>query len=500
MRRSLLVRNLFVTYCAATSGAAALWAAIGTPVLVGGAALSVDTSRMYNMDHDLQAASDALARAGAAELDQRSDSLQRAARAVNNLVRNDQKFGDNGGTPVVVDRLRYLKSIPDKDYQDFSPDQITINPAEARYVEVSVRPESISTLFPPSLVRGIAKVELSAKSVAGFDQEICGVAPVFICNPFEGEDKSIYEAVNDPAFRRRQIKFVTQSGHNKQYSPGNFGWLDPFAGAGGANAIRDAVAIDRPDICMSKSRGVHLRPGNIASMRFGINTRFDMYDGPFKSKRTDPAYAPAANVVKGTIATRRGRRVDVCSPVNNDYAQALPRDNCHNDSTCARVGDGDWDFVRYMKVNHNYMRQITLEGVTYRIDYKNHRSYPAEPPSRYALYRWEIETNCVPGKLTYGRYASTPEEGRPQCHAYGPSTNVEDRRVIHAAVLNCGEIEESGESMSGRTDALPVETFVKVFLTEPMGSGKDNTLFGEVTGLVVQGQDQVSRDQVALSR
>ena len=95
---------------------------------------------------------------------------------------------------------------------------------------------------------------------------------------------------------------------------------------------------------------------------------------------------------------------------------------------------------------------------------------------------------------------NTPEEGLPQCHTYGPSTTVEDRRIINVAVLNCGAIQESGERMNGRTGPLPVETFVKVFLTEPMGKGKDNTIYGEVVGPLIQGQDRDVTDKVALVR
>lgn len=54
--------------------------------------------------------------------------------------------------------------------------------------------------------------------------------------------------------------------------------------------------------------------------------------------------------------------------------------------------------------------------------------------------------------------------------------------------------------MNGRTDPLPVETFVKVFLTEPMGNGQDNDIWGEIVGPVVQGRDSVSNDQIAVVR
>jgi len=490
--------KLLKSFLKNSTGSVAVWAAFSTPVLVGGAALSVDASRLYNMDNDLQSASDALARAGAAELDQRSDSLLRAKRAVQNLVSNDQKFSKDGKNAVQIDTIRFLKSIPAQDHQTVESSDVTYNPSEAKYVEIKVKPETVSTLFPASLVQKVTNTTLSAKSVAGFDQSVCGVAPIFICNPFENMDETIYSAMEDPAFRRRQVQFKKPGGNSSQYGPGNFGYLDPFNGSGGASAIADAIAIDIPPVCMSKSAGVTLRPGNISSVRHGLNTRFDIYRGAFKSKKNDPRYAPSQNVVKGYSAGKK-----VCKEAPDNNAIGLPRDSCFDSGTCTdasgRYGDGNWDFVEYMKVNHNFMRQITLEGVTYRINYKKHTFTPSAPPSRYSLYRWEIDTNCVPGAITYG-YAYTPEEGIPQCHTYGPSTTVEDRRIIHAAVLNCGAIKDSGQEMNGRTGPLPVETFVKVFLTEPMGKGQDNIIYGEITGPVIQGQDSVSRDQVALAR
>jgi len=474
-----------------TSGSVAIWAAFSTPVLVGGAALSVDASRLYNMDNDLQSASDALARAGAAELDQRSDSLQRAKRAVQNLVSNDQKFAKDGKGKVEIDTIRFLKS------DAVNATDITYNPSEAKYVEVKVKPEDVATLFPTSLVKKMTDTTLSAKSVAGFDQGVCGGAPIFICNPQEGKNQNIYAAMEDPNFRRKLIQFKTPGGHKSQYGPGNFGYLDPKGGNAGAAEIREALGKDITNFCMSKSAGVTLRPGNIASAAHGFNTRFDIYEGSFKNKKNDPDYAPAANVVKGYAGKK------ACSTSANSDALGMPRDNCFESGACTesngRIGTGNWDFVEYMKVNHNFMRQITIEGTTYRLNYSDHTVSPATPPSRYDLYRWEIDTNCVPGKVTYGT-ANTPEEGTPQCHSYGPSTTVADRRIIHAAVLNCGMIEESGESMSGRTGPLPVETFVKVFLTEPMGKGKDNIIWGEIVGPVVQGDDAPSRDRVALTR
>jgi Flp pilus assembly protein TadG len=479
------------------SGSIGVWAALMSPVLIGGGALSVDIARLQNMDNELQSAADALARVGAAELDQRSDSLTRATRAIQTLISNDQRFSKDGRAAVEIATIRYLKTLPTNDHEDIINQHMTVVPSEARFVEVTTKPETVNTFFPASFLSSVTSVQMSAQSVAGFDQMICGTAPVFFCNPAEGTSDSIYDLMEDPSFLRRQVQFKVPGG-NSQYGPGNFGYLDPFDSNSGASVITDAIAIDKTNACYSKSRGVRLRPGNIASVSHGFNTRFDIYKGSYKKKRTDPRYAPAANVVKGYSGKNS------CSTTPSGDAYGMPNDKCFENGACTeaggRMGNGDWDFIEYMKINHNYMSNITIEGTTYRINYNNNSMTPAEPPSRYVLYRWEIENDCVPGPKTYGKYSGTEEEGLPTCHASGPSTTVDDRRVIQAALLNCAAIEASGQSMAGRTDYLPVETFVKVFLTEPMGSGQDNIIWGEIIGPVVQGEDSVSNDQIALAR
>lgn len=482
----------------ATSGSIAIWAALSTPFVISGGALSVDVARIHNLDNELQSASDSLSRAGAAELDQRSDSLLRATRAIQTLVSNHQTFSRDGRGQVEVETIRYLKSLPVNDYETITNAHVTTSPSEARFVEVKIKPETINTLFPTNFVAKITDVTMRAQSVSGFDQTICETAPVFICNPAEGHDQSIYELMEDASFRRRQVKFISKGGRNAQYGPGNFGYLDPFGGNSGASKITDAIAIDKTKVCYSKSAGVRLRPGAIASVRHGLNTRFDIYEGPYKKKRTDIRYAPAANVVKGYAGKK------ICSMKPDQEALGMPRDTCFESENCSdasgKMGNGNWDFIEYMRVNHNYMSRITIEGVTYKINYNSKKMTPNTPPSRYAMYRWEIENDSVPGPKTYGKYSRTPEEGSPTCHASGPSQTVDDRRIIHAAVVNCGAIEESGQPMAGRTDPLPVETFVKVFLTEPMGGGQDNVMWGEVVGPIVQGNDSVSNDQIAVAR
>jgi len=528
----MTIPTLFRSFAKCTGGSVAVWAAFSTPVLVGGAALSVDASRLYNMDNELQSASDALARAGAAELDQRSDSLERSKRAIQNLVSNDQKFSKDGKGKVEIDTIRFLKSLPNNDYDKVQSSDVTHSPSEAKYVEIKVKSESVATLFPTSLIKKMTDTSMDAKSIAGFDQGINGVPPVFICNPQENETISIYEAMEDPAFRRRLLKLKGRGGYQTQLGAGHYGWIDLFDGKGGASALKEAIAIDIPETYVSKTAGVYLRSGNIASMNHAVNTRFDIYEGSFKNKKNDPRYAPAENVTKGYTAEANvclqssvdlgivevnaladlSLGVDIgLDPLlgldvnsNTKVAFPLPRDNCMYDGTCDRIGDGDWDFVTYMKVNHNFMKRITIEDVTYRIDYINDSFTPSAPPSRYDMYRWEIDNNSVPGPQTYGGDSVTHEEGLAQCHSDGHSTTVEDRRVIGVAVLNCDKITETIETTTqtktGHSGPYPVETFIKVFLTEPMGNGNDSILWGEIVGPVVSSEDDLSHDYVAVAR
>ena len=485
----------FITLCICTQGSMAVWGAIMAPVLIGGAALSIDVSRIYNLDHDLQSGADALARAGAAELDRRNDSIARSNRAINTLVSNGQKFGNLGPGQVAVDSIRYLKTLPANDYDPVTAAMVTTDASEAQYVEISISPVTVDVLFPSSVVNAFSSATLDAKSVAGYSQGICGAAPIFVCNPFEGTNTSIYAAMHYRDFRRRLVRFKTSGGGNSQYGPGNYGFLD--VGGGGASALRDAMAVDVPDICLSSTSGVTTKPGNVASVHQGFNTRFDIYNGSFNSKKNDAAYAPAANVTKGYSYTG-----NACNGAPNPLAFGLPKDDCFLTNSCphmdGRMGGGAWDFVSYVEINHNAASQLNIAGTTYTFDYISHTVTPANIPTRYEVYRWEIDNNSIPGAVSYGT-SITPEEGTPQCHTNGASTAPVDRRILYAAVLNCNAIEQNG-GFSGRSGPHPVETFVKVFVTLPMGQGNDSSIYGEIVGPVIEGEDQGSRDQVALTR
>ena len=71
-------------------------------VIVGTSLLALDGGRSMSLQSQLQKGADALAIAGAAELDRMPDSTDRAVNAINNLVTNSSVFG-TGGTANVTD-------------------------------------------------------------------------------------------------------------------------------------------------------------------------------------------------------------------------------------------------------------------------------------------------------------------------------------------------------------------------------------------------------------
>jgi len=67
-------------------------------------------------DAELQAAADSLSRAGAAELDQRNDSIQRSSSAILNLLSHDQNFA-RGDSNIEIETITYFNDIPQQDYR-----------------------------------------------------------------------------------------------------------------------------------------------------------------------------------------------------------------------------------------------------------------------------------------------------------------------------------------------------------------------------------------------
>lgn len=465
-------------FMADTKGAVAIYVTIMLPVLLGVGVLTVDASRLYNLQSLLQKGADSLALAGAAELDRLPTAIIRSNDAINNLVQNQHKFSVGGLSNITVSQVRFLSGLPANDSAAIDASFVTTDPTLARFVEVTVTPANLNTILPASFIGGANVATARASAVASFDSAVCNFTPVFICNPFENDPSgmTIQQAAASPEMRRRMIELRQHGGSESQYFPGIYGFLDPDNGNSGANALRDMIGDSSPPACFIKN-GVTLRPGFIATARDAFNVRFDMYEGPMAGKNSNSQFRPAMNV-------RKGYSVNSCNQSQGalpDY-QGLPRDNCFASGTCphmgGRMGDGNWDVQSYWSVNHGGTPPFT------------------GTPSRYEAYRYEIDNDLTSSASPGG------ETGAPQCYAGDTAalSDEPDRRVLYGAVLNCQQLEAEYGISGGSGGPYPVEAWAKFFITEPVETGQDSNIHVELVGILSPGTDAGLEDIVQLNR
>jgi Flp pilus assembly protein TadG len=450
-------------------GAVLVYVSIALTVFMGFAALVIDGGRLFTLDTEMQSAADAIALAGAAELDGNTDAQDRADAAMANLVQNSQTFGTGAATITGFTR-RFLDELPDDD-QPITGDYVAADAASTRFVEVTVTDRAMDSMFATA-IGGTATPDAGAVAVAGFTSAVCKFTPLFICNPYPDAQTLLnkLDDWNDPnnADRQRLINLKKWSGNGK-ISPGNFGFLDS-PGRNGAAALRDALAVDVPLACFSQN-GVDLHQGNVASVRQAVNARFDLYDGTFNNNNNDVAYRPAMDVIKG-YTLQNGNACSNKNQLDTTNAQPLPLDQTWTQlasTTGARWGSGDWDCAGYWAWNHGTDHTALGDPAAP----SGCSSAASTTMSRYDMYRWEVNNrpsgipDMSPLKPDKG------ENGNPQCYNRNASTltdpsknpNDIDRRIIYAAVLDCSALP-NGNSKTN----MPALAFIKMFVTRPMSS------------------------------
>ncbi len=457
-------------------GSTAVIIAISASVLAGMWALSMDLGRAWNLDTELQNAADAAALACASQLDQKAGARTRGRlAAMGGLVQNTQTFANDGAGDNVTITAGDIKFLV-----DLTTRAEATSDADANYCEVTTAPRTVDFSFA-QLVLAQPSVSPQAVAVAELSAARCAIPPIFICNP---EEPNPFDAA-----ARAGFGITLKESKGGGLAPGNFGLLALPSPAGAilsANEIRDAWARVKPKVqCFSKF--VTTKPGQTTAIKQGLNMRFDIYfpgthqvpagEPPVQD---NPTYTPSMNSVKGL--TKSGPLCNYSgspkgwnkpsqpyegSPPSD--AMGFPRDACaYNGGSCdtyaggTNMGDGIWDAVTYMNVNHPgaTLNDVPdLNGLT-------------EPTgkSRYEVYEWEKAN---------GLATAAPETPAPVCNSVAVQTDP-DRRMITAAVVNCG-------SLSGTTEVEP-DDWIGLFLTEPMGVyDGNNDLYGEITGPMNQG-------------
>lgn len=140
------------------------YVAITLGVLIGLSAGALDGSRLMSVQTQLQNGADALALAGAAELDRRPDSIIRARAAIQDLVKNTVSDAEIGQIAEVTS-IDFLQSLPVSDDLPITAANLTNDPTLAAYLQVSLKPIAVQMIFPVSV-----GMTVGAQSIAGYDQ------------------------------------------------------------------------------------------------------------------------------------------------------------------------------------------------------------------------------------------------------------------------------------------------------------------------------------------
>ena len=494
-------------FCRDTDGIVLPYVTIMLLVIVGVGVLALDGARYTSLQTQLQKGADALALAGAAELDRMpassqgagDDSISRATAAINN-----QSFVVNStiltAANVSVSSIRFFSALPASDATYPIPASfVTADPTKARFVEVTVQAVSINTILPASFFGGTTTVSTTGQAVAGMDIVACKTIPLFMCNPFEQTGDSYATAtqrlrnasVNTSVLYRFN---PTANNGNGTWGPGNFGYLSPTTGAfvddkcfpQAGGGIAQAMASSNPNVCYTLN-GVTLQPGNAQAARDGLNTRFGLTPNNFGST-CGSSYGPDVNVRKGFAAQGNGKNANWCSatpdasstntwaPGNN--AKSLPLDN----SFTGNLGNGQWDCATYWSTNHPNTAAPTAWGCT---------STSTVP--RYTVYNYEITQNLLSDHPN-----ASQETGAPQCNAASASSG---RRILYVSIINC---LSSPVSIQSNASGVPVAGIGKFFLTTPYPDNSwqnttTNSPYGEYLGLAGPTNGTVY-DQVQLYR
>ena len=469
-------------------------------VIVGVSVLALDGARLMGLQTSLQAGADALALAGAAELDRLPDSINRATSAVNNLVANPTLFGAASSASVQVSDIQFLRSLPPDDSEPISSDNVTTDPTRARFVQVTIEPVRLSTILPASIFGGASKVAVGAQAVAGFDQVLCNSIPLFVCNPFETEHmtyfdatQALVEANNDKSINRKLVRLVSMQTKKAANAAGDFGYVRPTTGALPANTcgpqdgegVAQAMAVSRVRACIKLS-GINIQSSDDQAAMDGLNTRFDVYANSFKSCIN---YAPDENVRRGYVVQGN---INWCAatpsaatwPLPNPSATPLPVDENMVLTNDARnpvldigvtVGDGVWDCATYWNIAHfaGPGREAPPPGCS-----------KSATISRYDVYRYEMNYLADRSRAN--------EIGAPRCSPPG----VAGRRVIYVPIVNCNS---SPVLVQNNSQNVPVAAFGRFFLVLPANRYTNGGLYAEFLGLVSP-TDKLSRDVVQLYR
>lgn len=531
-------------------GSVALYIALGTMVFLPVGAIAIELSSLMALHTEVQQAAEAAALAGAKELDFTDAGLTAAEDAAKNAVTNFQSLAADEGNVVEIDTVQFLWALPPAGQTNYEL-YATTKASEVRYIRTVTEPRThVSGLLTAFLAiwtgdgNEAATNIVAGSAVAGRTAVACRTLPLMMCNPAESGTAianalGAHEKFGDflkanPRWTRAQFR-IKWIGPGASFGPGTFGLLEPtISEKPGAKGVEDELALNIPSFCVALDGATvdpDIKTGQAATVAEGLNVRFDMYKGNWKSETNSAGYPPAPNVTKGYDNSGNGKQKcdpDIKYETDPNNYQNLPQDPCFtnaNLSNCFSFGgtidkysamygaNNGFSLFKYFQVNHpkdiqggSIKSSIFDELKAKEIALNNEIGTPlpptatqSAPVSRYTVYRWELDkASNIPGTQTK-QGALPKEEGRPVCNKN--NVGSADRRLLYIAVVNC-QAQAAEIAAHGK---VTVREFAEGFVTEPMmhGSGatKDKgAIFVEIRRTIEQGSSSnvVLRDVIQL--
>lgn len=470
------------------SGAVAPIYVVAASALIALAGVGYDYAQMATLDTELQNGADQAALAAASQLGGQTGAIDAAKAAAQNLVANRTIFANDGGSSALTVDATQFAFYANRPDAEAGSNAVTTD-ADARFVTVRFVSRRARYALTP-LVGAVISPNITASATAGLGQALCKAPPIMMCNPAESTDPNFTQD-----YRGKGIKLVAAGGGN--VGPGNFGYLDIGDNASGSaiTELKRALGWETPPGDCLDTLAVTTKPGANTPVTDALNTRFDIYDNnACPNDGPNPGSCPPS-VNAGKDVTRRANgnscgttgqgwqapatpyRADSSgNVVGTPSAMGLPRDRCHatgNTSLCSTgvdgaIGDGNWDRATYFSV--------TYPGFNWQGAMST--AYGTTTPTRYQVYRWEVEhagdsyvdsntgvaTTIGSPRVVSGSGASAVMSYRsPICSPPGvnPLTARTDRRAFPVALVNC-----NAASINGRTLVYP-KMWLNVFLVEP---------------------------------
>lgn len=476
-------------------GAVAPTLALSLFGLIAVSGIAFDYARMASLDTELQNAADQAALAAAGQLDQGTDSRQRATAAAQDLVENITVFAnDGGGIDLDVPTVEFYSTYNAgrADLED-APGTTSTSDADAFYVRVTVDTREANFALTP-IVAAFSSGQLTARALAGLGSATCNLPPVMICNPYEQSSPGT-DLRNLVGYG---VQLVNQGGSGG-WAPGNFAYLDDPATDNGTPGVRASLGWDSIPGGCAAGPGVDTETGLASTVTDAINTRFDILST--QGCPVGGTCSASTNAVKdlvrpiGAGVTGNGCRIhsngwqlpanyygDDDSPADlrtltDAEADGLdsmghPRDICHlienSAGGCAddQVGDGAWDRNAYFRVNHPAIAD-TWETVL------TNAGYDPATLTRYEVYLWELDGNMPePDPRPVG---TNEAQSAPICGpSMAPGGSNPDRRKISAALVNCVAAGVAGSAPNVRPYG-----WIDLFIVEP-SLNRDRTNAGEI--------------------